>query len=148
MHFTSYLRYIFKLAAYCNSMEKAEYQLYLSEDYEFTLYSDAKYKAVLHDEPWTKGHVCVLTLKPFMSLAQMPPVYRDGLLKVAKTVCEQLTTKLHAKSFHIMINEGAIANPGNIVTMEIIPRYSKREMQFEHRVHKDRLDKIYSLLIH
>jgi histidine triad (HIT) family protein len=129
-------------------MKKTEYATYLSEDFEFVLYDDDKFRAVLINDPWTKGHAAVIPKRIFQNLDLTPPIYRDAILKVAKKVADKITAKLHAKSFQYTINEGTIADPDSIIFLEIIPRYSKREINIEHRVHKDKLEKIYSLLQH
>jgi diadenosine tetraphosphate (Ap4A) HIT family hydrolase len=127
-------------------MKKSEYMTYLSEEFEFVLYEDDKFRAVLINEPWTKGHLAVIPKRIFPTLDAMHPIYRDSLLKVGKKVAEKITEKLKAKSFHYIIDEGTIADPDSLVYLQIIPRYSKREIAVEHRVHKDRLDKIFALI--
>jgi diadenosine tetraphosphate (Ap4A) HIT family hydrolase len=129
-------------------MNKTDYAKYLSEDFEFVLYDDDKFRAVLINEPWTKGHAAIVPKRIFTNLDAMPPIYRDTILKIGKKVADQITKKLHAKSFQYTIEEGTIADPDGIVYLQVIPRYSKREIAIEHRVHKDKLDKIYSLLQH
>lgn len=132
-------------------MEFADIEKVLTGDEEgefFEVYNDAKFIAVLETEPWTKGHTLLIPRKRFDSLSTMPPQFRDSMMKAAKKITEILKAKLHAKSFHIMINEGDLLDSNCYLCMNIIPRFNKRELVIEHKQHNDKLEKIYSLIIH
>lgn len=132
-------------------MQFADIQKVLSGDEEgefFEVYNDARFVAVLENEPWTKGHTIIIPKKQFESLSVMPPQFRDSMMKTAKKITEILKEKLRARSFHIMINEGDLLDPNCYLCTHIIPRFNKRELNIEHKQHNDRLDKIYSLIIH
>lgn len=89
-----------------------------------SLYEDDNFRVILDLGPATKGHALILPKEHYANLYELPENTAAETMKLAKTMAEKMTAKLHADGFNLVQNNGEAA--GQTVMhfhLHLIPRY-------------------------
>lgn len=89
-----------------------------------TLYEDGQFRVILDLAPATKGHALIIPKEHYANIYEIPHETAAGVMKLAKTMAEQMTEKLGAKGFNLLQNNGEAAGQSVMhFHMHLIPRY-------------------------
>ncbi len=111
------------------------------------VYEDKLFIAFLDTNPNTKGHTILVPKQAAESLRELPEKYVEALMPTAVKVAKILESKLYCRAFNFEINDGEFAGQEVMhVSMNIIPRYNKKERLIIRKNHNDNLDKVFDII--
>lgn len=88
------------------------------------VYEDDGAKAILSNEPITKGHVVIINKEHYVDLFDIPVNQAEHMMVVAKKLAPSVTKAMKTDSFILGMNNGPGAKPSiEHAHMHIIPRH-------------------------
>ena len=92
------------------------------------VYEDDEVMAILDLSQVTKGHTLVLPKKHYANFLEIPADELGNMIKKVQMIAKEVTTKLNAKGFNILVNTNEVAGQTVMhLHFHIIPRYDEND---------------------